>query len=157
MNQVAAPPTPRRMIPALGKLYDALSPFAYPLMRIATGAILIPHGMQKLFSMFGGSAVGTAGFFTKFGLEPALPLVYYIGCLEFFGGILLVLGLLTRLVAIQLVVFMATAILVVLWGNGFFWTKGGFEYSLLLMLLGIVILIRGGGRYSIDSKLGCEI
>lgn len=70
MNQ-AVPATPKRIIPALSPLYDKLSPFAYPLMRITTGALLIPHGIPKIF---GGGAAGTAGFFTKMGLEPALPL-----------------------------------------------------------------------------------
>lgn len=148
-----APVTTRRYIPALGRIWDGLSDFAYPIVRIATGAMLIPHGIPKLF---GGAAPGTAQFFTKMGLEPALPLVYYIGALEFFGGILLILGLLTRLVAIQVVGFMLVAVVVAHWANGFFWTKGGYEYPLLLMILGIVILIRGGGRYSVDSKLGRE-
>ena len=84
----------RRLVPLLARLTDALSPFAYPLIRVATGALLMPHGWQKLFD---GRLQGTADFMASVGLEPAQALATYIALLELVGGAMLVLGLLTRL------------------------------------------------------------
>ena len=54
-------PQPRRIIPALGALYDALSPLALPMIRVTAGLLLLPHGCQKLFGWFGGKGMqGTA-------------------------------------------------------------------------------------------------
>ena len=69
----------RLIIPALGGLYESLSRFSYPIIRICAGLFAMPHGAQKLFGMYGGSAQGTAKFFAKIGIEPALPLVYVTG------------------------------------------------------------------------------
>ena len=58
------PPKPRRIIPALGGLYDALAPLALPMIRITAGLLLLPHGCQKLFGWFGGKGMeGTAQYF----------------------------------------------------------------------------------------------
>ena len=70
---------------------------------------------------------------------------------------MLVLGLLTRLIAAQVIGFMAVATFHVLWSKGFFWVQGGYEYSLLLGLLAVVIAIKGGGRYSLDQVIGREV
>jgi len=144
----------RRLVPPLARLTDALSPFAYPLIRIAAGALLMPHGWQKLFD---GRLQGTADFMASIGLEPALALATYIALLELVGGAMLVLGLLTRLIAAQVIGFMAVATFMVLWDKGFFWIQGGFEYSLLLGILAIAIAIKGGGRYSLDRVIGREV
>ena len=148
---------PRRLIPALEPLYDRMSDYAYPLIRFTTGMMFVPHGAQKLFGLWGGSIAGTAGFFSKLGIEPAVPLTWYIALLEFFGGIAMALGLFTRPLAVLFAGFMAVATFYVHGGNGFFWTKAGFEYPLLLLLLCIAIAIRGGGKMSIDRHLGTEI
>ena len=144
----------RRLVPPLARLTDALSPFAYPLIRVATGALLMPHGWQKLFD---GRLQGTADFMAGVGLEPAQALATYIALLELVGGAMLVLGLLTRLIAAQVIGFMTVATFYVLWGKGFFWIQGGFEYSLLLGILAIAIAIKGGGRYSLDNRIGREV
>lgn len=148
---------PRRMIPALEPLYDSLADYAYPLIRIATGLIFVPHGAQKLFGLWGGSIAGTAAVFSKLGIEPAVPLTWYIALLEFFGGLALALGLFTRPLAMLFAGFMAVAVFHVHMSNGFFWTKGGFEYPLLLLVLSIAIAIRGGGKFSLDRRIGTEI
>src|SRR3546814_5408717 len=88
----------------------------------------MPHGWGKLFQ---GQVAQTAEGFAKMGLEPALALAYYIGVLEFFGGLMIAVGFLTRFWAEQVVGFMATAVVVAHWGTGFFWTKGGYEYPLM--------------------------
>jgi len=144
----------RRLVAPLASLTDALSPFAYPLIRAATGALLMPHGWQKLFD---GRLQGTAEFMASVGLEPAQALATYIALLELVGGAMLALGLLTRLIAAQVIGFMAVATFYVLWSKGFFWIQGGFEYSLLLGILAIAIAIKGGGRYSLDRVIGREV
>ena len=79
-----------------------------------------------------------------------------MGCLEFFGVILLVLGLFTRPVAFALAVQMAVITFLIQWTNGYFWMNRGYEFALLLMLVCIAFVIGGGGRYSLDRKLGRE-
>lgn len=150
-------PEARPYIPALARLYRPLEPLAWLLVRVATGAMLIPHGTQKLFGLWGGDIAKTMAGFAQLGLEPASFFAWYIGCLEFFGGILLVLGLLTRPVAVLVAGFMAVAVIHVHWPNGFFWTKGGFEYPLMWMLLALALVIRGAGPLSLDARIGREV
>jgi putative oxidoreductase len=148
---------PRRMIPALEPIYDSLADYAYPLIRIATGLIFVPHGAQKLFGLWGGSIAGTAAVFSRVGIEPAVPLTWYIALLEFFGGLAMAFGLFTMPLAVLFIAFMAVATFYVHWGLGFFWTNRGFEYPLMLMILCIAIAIRGGGKLSLDRRIGTEV
>ena len=145
------------IIPALGKLWQGLDKYAYTVLRIAYGAWYIPHGMQKLFGAFGGGGVsGTAGFFDKIGYSPGILWGTLVGCTEFFGGILLVFGLLTRPIAFMFTIFMYVAAFHFNIKSGYFWTKGGMEMPLLLLAVALVILVRGGGEYSLDRKFGRE-
>ncbi len=144
-------------IPALGGFHDAVSGLGYPLIRLFTGLILMPHGAQKLFGWFGGHGIeGTAGFLAKLGLEPALPFAYLLGVTEFFGGLLVAIGLLTRPAAIGIVIIMAVTITEVHLKNGFFWGDRGFEYPLLWGIVALAIVFRGGGALSVDRKIGRE-
>ena len=149
--------SPRLYIPALGRIYEKLAPFALPLLRVGIGIILIPHGAQKLFGWFGG-----AGFtrfiqiFEGFGYKPGVLWVALVALTEFVGGFLLLIGLFTRFAALALVIFMVVAVHFTS-GKGFFWTAGGFEYSLLILLVGLVFLICGGGDYSVDKRIGREL
>jgi len=147
---------PALFVPAMAGLYESVSGLAYPLMRFVTGAFLVPHGGQKLFGWWGGDINGTAGYFSKVGLEPALPLAYLVGCTEFIGGICIAIGLFTRIAAAGVVIQMAVAVLAVHLVNGFFWTKGGFEFPLLWGLLALAIFFRGGGEMSVDQQIGRE-
>jgi putative oxidoreductase len=147
---------PKRIVGFVGPIYDALEGVSYPLMRIVTGAFLLPHGAQKLFGLFGGDINHAAAFFSKVGIEPALPLAYATGVVEFFGGLLLALGLLTRIAAAAVVVMMAVAILSVHLANGYFWTSLGYEYPLMWGLFAFAIFLHGGGRFSLDRAIGHE-
>jgi putative oxidoreductase len=118
---------PRYLVPALGGIYAVLSPYSWPLVRVATGLFFVPHGMQKLFGFWGGDLTRTAEGFAKQGLEPAMFWATYIGNLEFFGGILLAIGLLTRPVAALFCGFMAVAAFHVHVKVGWFWTGRGLE------------------------------
>lgn len=141
-------------IPALGGVYKSFDGLALLLLRVACGGLLIPHGMQKIFGMFGGSVEGTGQFFSNIGLEPGLALAYYIGILELVGGTLLVIGLFTRLVAIQVVAFMLIGAFYFHWGlGGFFWTDKGNEYLLMWAVVAFYFVIRGAGPMSVDAKM----
>src|SRR6516165_8705628 len=87
------------VVPVFASITNALSPLAEPLVRVAAGLFLVPHGAQKLFGLFGGYGLEATGqfFATKLGLPPSLALV--TGLIEFFGGLLLAAGLATRIAA----------------------------------------------------------
>jgi putative oxidoreductase len=144
----------RLVIPAFGSIYEKLEPYSWPMVRVVTGLLLIPHGYMKLF---GGGLDGTIGFLSQLGFEPAAFWGWLIALLEFFGGILLAVGFLTRIVAGMVFGFMAVAAFGVHWGNGFFWTDGGFEYPLMWGVVALAILFRGGGMLSVDRRLSREI
>lgn len=147
--------SPKPIIPALGSLYSAATPFFEALLRVAVGLWMMPHGAQKLFGLFGGYGIeGTAGYFSSIGLQPAVPLVILAGCGEFFGGLFVALGLLTRPAAVVTTFVLLVATLSVHIGNGFFAQGGGFEYPLLWFFASLYFVFRGGNRYSLDAKIG---
>jgi putative oxidoreductase len=79
-----------------------------------------------------------------------------VGCTELIAGCLLVIGLFTRLAALSVVIFMIVAVHFTSTTNGFFWSKGGMEYPLLILVSALVFLIRGGGAYSVDNAMAKE-
>lgn len=141
------------IVSAYQSITDALSPLADPLVRVATGLLLVPHGAQKLFGWFGGYGLEATGqfFATKLGVPASFALV--AGVIEFGGGILLAAGLATRAVAALVVALMAVAVVQVHLPAGFFWTDGGYEYPLLWGVVALSYVIRGGGRYSVDGVI----
>jgi putative oxidoreductase len=147
----------RYYIPALGNLYASLDRFMLPLLRVAFGLILIPHGCQKFFGWFGG--VGFVRFtqiFETIGYKPGAVWVTLVAGTELIGGLLLVVGLFTRFAALAVAIFMINAVWVTS-AKGFFWTAGGMEYSILLGVVALVFLIKGGGACSIDAKMSKEL
>ena len=149
--------TPRPIIPALGQIWQALAPAPDVLVRVTAGLLLVPHGAQKLFGWFGGHGLeGTAMWLESIGFAPGLLFALAIGALEFFGGLMLALGLLTRPVALAVLVFMVQAFFVHL-PMGYAWNQGGFEMPLFWGLIALAVLIRGGGRYSLDRAIGREV
>lgn len=135
-----------------------LAPFGYPLIRVAAGLMLMPHGAQKLFGWFGGYGLqGTGQFFGEnLGMHPGVLFALLAGLVEFFGGLALVLGLLTRPAALA-VTFMLGVALTIHIGKGFFWSDGGIEYPLLWALTTFGIFLRGGDRFSLDARLRLPI
>jgi putative oxidoreductase len=155
-NRIAAA-SPRLIIPALGGLYDALSDFAHAVLRIGLGAILIPHGMQKLFGSFGGMGLEkNAALFDKIGYSPGMFWGTLVGCTELVGGALLVIGLFTRPAALAVVIFMINGVYFLSRTGGFFWSNRGSEFAILIGLVALFLLIRGGGLWSVDRKVGRE-
>lgn len=114
-------------------------------IRLLVGITFALHGSQKVFGLFGGP--GLAGFtnwITTLGL-PAM-LGYVASFVEFCGGIALALGIMPRLAALLLMPVMVVAIWKVHFKNGFFIQKDGFEYSLNLLILLMILLIAGPGK-----------
>ena len=148
----------RLIVPALQPLYGSLSGLSYPMIRFFTGLILMPHGAQKLFGWFGGYGLeGTAGFFEQnLGLGPGIFWATLVGATEFFGGLFLAIGFLTRPAAVGIAILMAYAAFMVHLPSGFFWNKGGYEYPLLWGLIALALAFRGGGEMSLDRKIGRE-
>jgi putative oxidoreductase len=141
------------------KLYQKLiatNPASWvPLpLRLGLGLVMMAHGAQKLFGWFGGYGLeGTAGFFSHtLGMEPGLLWAILAGSGEFFGGLLVFLGLLTRPGAALVAITMAVAVLTVHF-PAFFAANNGVEFPLSLLLAAVALLLSGGGRLSVDSRL----
>jgi putative oxidoreductase len=117
------------------------------LLRVIVGVIFAAHGAQKLFGVWGGKGL------TATVEQLGSPLGYLVTIGEFFGGLGLVFGFLTRFSAASLIVIMIGAIATVHGKNGFFLQNQGFEYNLALIGLLLPILIAGPGRFSIGRAL----
>jgi putative oxidoreductase len=114
------------------------------VLRVAVATIFIKHGAQKLF-VFGFA--GVTGAFTHMGIPFPGFTGPFIGLLEFFGGIALLLGLFTRLIAVGFVFDMLVAILLVKLKGGF----SGYELEFLLLGSSLALFLTGAGRFSIDG------
>ena len=123
-------------------------------IRLGVGASMLAHGAQKLFGWFGGYGLeGTAQFFAEnLGLKPGLLMAALAGGAEFFGGLLLLIGWMTRFAGVSLAGTMAIAIITT-YNGVFFAQNGGIEYPLMLLLVCLTFVIAGGGAYSVDRKL----
>jgi putative oxidoreductase len=123
-------------------------------LRIPIGIILAAHGSQKLFGWFGGYGLeGTGQFMASIGLNPGFVMALLAGSAEFFGGLGLMLGLMTRPAAAVSALTMLVALFWVHWGKGFFLDSHGIEYALALLSATVTLALMGGGRYSLDSYL----
>ncbi len=123
-------------------------------LRLAVGTIFSAHGAQKLFGWFGGYGLeGTAGWMNSIGLEPGLLMAALAGAAEFFGGLMLIIGLLVRPAAVILAITMAVAIVTVHLSNGLFMSNNGYEFGLALLAVSIALAIRGAGSLSLDRLL----
>jgi putative oxidoreductase len=142
----------RLYVPAAAGWYEALAPYSYTLIRVALGLILIPHGFNKLFL---NDAVSTSRNFVNFGWAYPLAWAYFIGVLEFFGGILMVIGLWTRAVALAFFIQMCVIAFAVLWPK-WFWGQRGMEYVVLMGVVSLAILWRGAGKLAVDNLLKKE-
>ncbi len=119
------------------------------ILRIVVGLVFVAHGAQKLF-VFGFS--GVAGSFGQMGIPAADIVGPLVALLEFFGGLAILFGLLTRVAAIGLTLNMLGAVLFVHFRNGFF-LPSGFEFAFTLMGANLALALAGAGRFSLDYML----
>jgi putative oxidoreductase len=129
------------------------------ITRLTLGLILLPHGAQKMFGLFGGYGFhGTMNFFTG-----TMHLPWLIGLLvisiEFIGSLLLILGFASRICSALIIVLFICIIFTSHIENGFFMNwfgnqKGeGYEFHLLMLGLAFTVLINGSGKLSMDALL----
>lgn len=129
------------------------------MARVVLGVVMLPHGLQKTFGLFGGYGFsGTLSFFTDTMKLPSLLGIFII-LAEFLGSLLLILGLASRLWSLAIIAIIAGAIITVHAPFGFFmnWEGNqageGFEYHIALIGLALIVLIYGAGRYSLDRLI----
>ncbi|OJU63290.1 MAG: hypothetical protein BGO01_03880 [Armatimonadetes bacterium 55-13] len=128
-------------------------------LRVVLGLVMLPHGLQKVFGLFGG--LGFSGQMQAMTQGMHIPALFALLAIltEFLGALGLITGTLTRLSAFGTAMVMIVAIVMVHQSNGFFMNwfgnqKGeGFEYHLLALGLALPLLVKGGGAWSVDGKI----
>jgi putative oxidoreductase len=124
------------------------TPSAVAILRIGAGLLFMQHGLQKLFGLFGGFG-GTPG-----ATAPLMSLMGLAGLLEFGGGLLLILGLFVRPVALILAVEMIVAFVQAHLPQGGAPIQNGGELALLYALVFVFLAARGAGPVSVDARQG---
>ena len=141
----------RLYFPGLRPLYARLAPLSTVLLRVGLGGTLFTHGWAKVVE--GRLPVETMA---KLGLPVPAAVALFIAGLEFFGPILLALGLLTRLVALMMFAEMMVISFAVLYPV-YAWGDKGYEFTLMMGLFALGLAMNGGGRYSLDRMLRKEL
>lgn len=140
------------------KLLTSAPSFAPLALRIPIGIILMAHGSQKLFGWFGGYGLeGTGQWMASIGLTPGYLMALMAGSSEFFGGLLIIIGLLTRPTALVLSFTMVVAIFSVHIGNGLFLSNNGYEFGLALLAATVSLSVSGAGKLSADNQLAARL
>jgi len=138
----------------INKVLFTRAGFGLTAIRIVFGIIFAAHGAQKLFGMFGGYGIaGTAQYMESLGLAPGHLMAILAGGTEFFGGLALIIGLLTRPAALGLTFLSLVAIFSVHIHNGLFMANNGYEFALALLGGSIAVLIEGAGKLSLDRAI----
>lgn len=126
---------------------------ALPL-RLIAGLIFTAHGAQKLFAWFGGYGLeGTGQWMESIGLAPGYLMALMAGGVEFFGGLLLIIGFLTRPTSFVLAITMIVAIFAAHIDNGLFMANNGYEFALTLLAISISLIFSGAGKLSLDLTI----
>jgi putative oxidoreductase len=152
------PSTPL-MFEQLGHLYQMLSPWAEMLLRAVVGLALVPHGLRNTFGMFPSTGVRShnlaelAHQLNRDGYRPGKLWAPAISVTQVLFGPMLALGLLTRPVALPIVIFLIVSNYERWRVGGYFWNKTGLEYTLMWTLAALYFLVHGGGTISVDHLL----
>lgn len=138
---------PRAILPALEKIYLPLGTFAETLLRVLCGVLLVTHGYGKIVNPF-----GAVGMVESLGFYPGVFWSPLLAATEFFGGILIAIGLLTRpaSVAAMIVLLVTVYFHGIVQGEGL----GGAEKSILWAAILFFFAVRGANSQSVDAKLG---
>jgi putative oxidoreductase len=125
------------------------------LLRLTVGLTLAAHGGQKLFGWFGGPGLDATGQgFAGLGFHPGWRHALLAGVVELGGGLLVALGFLTPVAAAIVIGVMIVAAMSAHASRGFFISRGGFEYNLVLGVAGLTLAFTGPGALSLDAWLG---
>jgi len=143
----------------LQKLLHTENDAAGFIMRVLLGIVFFPHGAQKVLGWFGGS--GFAGTMSMFTDKMGIPVFFAFLAItaESLGSIALITGFLTRIAAFGIACVMSVAIVMVHLPNGFFmnWSGAqqgeGFEFHILAIALALALMIKGGGKWSVDRAI----
>ena len=127
------------------RFLDRLQPLGLLALRVVLGVIMIGHGYGKVFH---GGLARHVHFVATLGLPSWLA--YLSAFTEFFGGILVIAGVLTRFVSLLMIIDMGVAIWKVHWKNGMF-GKGGYELPLTLATVAFALMFFGAGPIAIDA------
>lgn len=133
---------------------ELLAPFAYAFARVWFALLILPSGYEKVFS--DGAARIAAGNILKTGFYPPLFWAWVVALLEFVGMILLAAGLLTRPIAFMMAIELGVIVVAIQMPNGWYWTSRGTEFAAILFVVCCAFVLGGGGRFSLDRKLGKE-
>lgn len=142
----------------LGKLYYTTPNISGTIARLVLGIVILPHGLQKLLGMYGGMGFDkTVEFFVSSGIPAPVAMLVIIG--ESVGAVSLIIGFLARFSAFAISIIMLGAVFMVHIQNGFFmnWSGAqqgeGFEYHILAIGLGLIVMLVGAGKVSIDLAI----
>jgi putative oxidoreductase len=128
------------------------------LLRIVVGFMLAGHGAQKVFGWFGGTGMtGWVGAMKRMRIRPAVPWAWVSALAELLGGLGVTLGLLSPLGSFAIAGSMLVAIALVHWPKGFWVSKGGYEFNLLIIATVAALAVIGPGAYSADHLLGINL
>jgi putative oxidoreductase len=138
----------------------SLAPVIEALLRAIVGLALVPHGLRMTFGFFPGTGLKVRNLTTLAaqldgdGYRPGRLWAPAISATELVAGPLLALGLLTRIAAVPVVIFLAMSCWERWHKGGWFWNTQGVEYTLMWMVAAAYFLVHGGGVYSLDHVLG---
>lgn len=140
------------------KLAQSNAGFGALALRVPVGIIFMAHGSQKLFGWFGGYGLeGTGQWMASIGLGPGVLMAFLAGSAEFFGGLFILLGLLTRPAAASLAITMLVAIFAVHFENGLFMSNNGYEFGLALLAASVSLAFSGAGKAAIDETIAKKL
>ena len=141
---------------------EAYAPLTEALLRVAVGLALVPHGLRMTFGFFATTGQPLrninmlAAYLDKQGYRPGKPLALAISFTQLVCGPLVALGLFTRPAMVPVVLFLAVTN-VERWRVGrYFWNQLGLEYTLMWIIAALVVLVHGGGAYSLDRLFGLD-
>jgi putative oxidoreductase len=154
IDETSAVDESKLIIPQLAGVYRHVASFGYVLVRITMALMFLQGGVEKLF--LGGADRIAAGNITKLGLSHPYAWAWTVASLDFFGSILIGLGLFTRPVAVAFLVEVTVISFGIAAPRGLFWTTNGSEITMLMGLVFIGFIFGGGGRYSVDHLIGRE-
>ena len=121
-------------------------------LRLVTGVIFIAHGLPKFGFMGGGGLEGTAAWLGGMGVPLPMLNAVLVASSETVGGVMLIVGFMTRFAAATQVIAMLVAIFMVHWSNGFT-ANGGYQWALLMAAAAFALMMDGAGRYSVDRMM----